>query len=146
LFDEETPRYTPLDFRLTASAQFRLLATLCSILIKSVDTLQVNFLAGQLVSTQVMSQASFYSQANVLLEKFNVQFSFWLTSTHAAELLMLMIRVSVINSVVHTNAFQMSTPGSNQYQIVNNFYPLNDNASFSKVSDYDEYYIKDESI
>ena len=55
---------TPLDFRLTAAAVFRLLSMECSILGTTVDEVYASFLAEQLVAVQVLSQTDLQKQAN----------------------------------------------------------------------------------
>lgn len=136
LFNEGTERYTPLDFRLTAAAQFRYLSILCSVLIQSVESLKGEFLASNLISTRVLSQISLNAQVNGIFQKFNTQFSFWMTSTRGPEIIILIIRQLSVYSTVYTNGFQILVPGSNQSQTVNGFYPLHDNASFNKVTAY----------
>ena len=56
------------------------------------------------------------------------------TSSFSSELIQYMIRLSDIYSALNTNVFQMSVPGTDQYEFVSNFYPLYDNASFINVS------------
>jgi uncharacterized membrane protein len=134
LFSAETSRFTPLDFRLTAVAFFRLLSMQCSVQATSVDFVLTQSLAEQLVSTQVLSPKSLNIQAVTFLEKFQTQVIKAFASNRAGIIAMLMVSVSGIYSAVHTNAFQLSIPGSNQYQVINNFYPRHENASFLNVS------------
>ncbi|CAF3512001.1 unnamed protein product, partial [Rotaria sp. Silwood2] len=96
----------------------------------TVNTVLSTFLAGHLVTARVLSNASFDVQANALMGNFKTQVMAAKASV-TGQILMLLVRPSGIYSAVNTNAFQMSVPGSDQYQVVNNFYPLHDNASFS---------------
>ena len=50
------------------------------------------------------------------------------------ENLLLIQRESPVNSAVNTNVLQLSVPGSSEYQIIKNFYPLHDDARFGNVS------------
>ncbi|CAF4591258.1 unnamed protein product, partial [Rotaria sp. Silwood2] len=44
---------------------------------------------------------------------------------------MRIISQSRLYSALHTNAFQSSVPGSNEYNTVPNFYPLHENVTFN---------------
>ena len=125
---------TPLDFRLTAPAIFRLLALECSILAATVNEVYTRFLPEQLVSTQVLSNASLTAQAAALHEKFLTLLSGELASSEGGQLFTVTVRQSRLYSIGHTNAFVSIVPGSDQYQVLNNFYPIHDNASYVNVS------------
>ena len=134
LFTVDTARMTPLDFRLTAAAFFRLLAVHCSVSAADVADARSAFLSKQLVSKQVISPRELAIQAEVLLRNFNENLAHGSTSTTVAELTMLAIRRSRVDSAVHTNAFVLSVHGSDVYRVVRNYYPVNENSTFSNVS------------
>jgi hypothetical protein len=124
---------TPLDFRLIATGVFRLIALHCSYAQGGVDRAQKTFPSNRLVTRRLLSRASFHFEATNLMEAFTKEITVT-TFSFASELIRYMIQLSDIHSALNTDVFQMSVPGTNHYQFVNNFYPLNDNASFSNVS------------
>jgi hypothetical protein len=134
LFSAETSRFTPLDFRLMAAAFFRSLQLECSVLATAIDYVRATFLAEQLVSIEALSPTSLDIRADALLKKFQVQLTKAFASNRAGILVMLGISISGMYSAVHTNAFELSIPGSDQNQVINNFYPRHENASFLRVS------------
>ena len=50
------------------------------------------------------------------------------------DLLMVVLKLSPVNSAVNTNVFQLSLPGSDQYELIKGFYPTRDGVQFSNVS------------
>ena len=134
LFTSNTSRLTPLDFRLTAAAQFRLLKAMCSMTTDGVNFLEKNTLIYALVSGKTMSRQSIDSQLNTAVAKLNALIEMSLLSSRAPQLIMLIIKQARINSALHTDAFHFSVPGSDQYEAVSNFYPRHDNASYNNVS------------
>jgi hypothetical protein len=124
---------TPLDFRLIATGVFRLIALHCSYAQGGVGRAQKTSLINRLVTHRLLSRASFDFEANTLMETFTKEIAVT-TSSSASELVRYIIRSSDIYSALNTDVFQMSVPGTDQYQFVNNFYPLHDNASFTHVS------------
>ena len=127
-------RMTPLDFRLTAAVVFRLFALECATLAAAVDEVLKSFLAEQLVSSLVLRQASLNNQSNALFEKLMALLQSELASSQAGELFIVTIRQSRLYSALHTNAFLSIVPESDQPKVVNNYYPLRDNASYATVS------------
>ena len=134
LFNSDTSHLTPLDFRLTAAAQFRLLKAMCSLAEEGVDFFQKVTLGGSVASGTTMSRRFLNSQINTLFAKFNASVQASLLSSRAPLFIMVVIMQSLISSAVHTDAFHFSKIGSNQYEIINNFYPLHDNSSYNNVS------------
>lgn len=134
MVNTETTRITPLDFRLTAAAQFRLLAAMCNISATSVNETVYEFLYGKLVNATVLSRTAFMIQADYLINKFYAALDLVLRPNYASHLVMLVFEESSIQSAIHTNGFTSTIPGSNKYNITSNFYPRHDNASFSNVS------------
>lgn len=134
LFNQETSRLTPLDFRLTAAAQFRLIAAMCSNTIAAINGAIKNFHSQGLVSFHPLVSEVLLSQSVTLVNRFRSSIIEQHGEHSAFDLIMFFIRMAHIYSAVHTSAFVMSQPDSDQYQAVNNFYPLYDNVSFSNVS------------
>jgi hypothetical protein len=134
LLNSETSYITPLDFRLTAAAQFRLLASYCHISKLMIDETQVDFLNGKLVSSHMLSKDSFEKRIQTIVNKFYATLAMSIEPADAAQLTRLTLTQSHIQSAVHTDALTLAVPGSNQYTVVPNFYPLDDSASFTDVS------------
>ena len=134
MYNTETTKMTPLDFRLIATAVFRLFSVYCSLTKATVNNLLSWFSNNPLLNAQVLSHASFDVQTKTSIDTFGKNMAALKASSFIGQILLLMVQLSDTYSAVHTNAFQMSVPGSNQYQVVKNFYPRHDNASFSHVS------------
>ena len=134
MFNSTTSRLAPLDFRLTAAAQFRLLKAICSLATEGVNFLRKISLEYSLVNAKIISRESLDSQTGAVVAKFNALVQSSLLSTRAPQFIMLAIMQSRIDSAVHTNAFHFSVPGSNRYESISNFYPRYDNASYDNVS------------
>lgn len=130
----QTSRFTPLDFRLTAAAQFRLLEMICSLMKVTVEDLQAEFLAGQLLTKQAISSMSLDDQASVLIEKFKTFKQTSFPPVDASLLVMTIIRLSPHYSALHTNKFRSVAPEPYYYFEYDAFYPLNDHAIFDDVS------------
>ena len=134
LFNSDTSRLTPLDVRLIAAAQFRLLKAMCSVTTDGVNFLQKFSFGSPLVSGKTMSRESLNSQMDAAVAKFNSFVEMSLLSSRAPQLIMMAIMQARINSAVHTDAFHFSIPGTHQYEAISNFYPRYDNASYNNVS------------
>ncbi|UJR34695.1 hypothetical protein I4U23_027472 [Adineta vaga] len=131
LFDLETSRITPLDFRLTAAVQFRLLSLFCTSSMSMINEIRNDFINGKVVNVQLLSHVSFDTQIKSIVDKFYATLSMSITPSNAADMIMLTIINSGIQSAIHNNGFTLSIPGSNQYQTVPNFYPRYSNATFT---------------
>ena len=132
----ETSRFTPLDFRLTAAAQFRLLEMLCSLMKVTMEDLQAEFLTGQLVTERAISFTSLNDQAKVSIEKFETFKLMTFPPVEASALVMLTIRMGPLHSALHTNKFHLVAPDPYYFFESDAFYPLNDHAIFDAVSFY----------
>lgn len=88
----------------------------------------------KLVTARLLSRATFDNQVESIMHDFNSQLSVLQISSTSGRLLMSMVRLSNIYSAVNTNAFQMTILGSDQYQVIRNYYPRHDNATFNNVS------------
>ena len=133
LFSSDTVRLTPLDFRLTAAAQFRLLAIFCWISQQTITDNYYEFIKGQFASARVLSPNSFSEEADALINKFYKTMEVGLTAVTATRLVTFVLTQSQLYSAINTDAFQLSVAGSNQYQTINNFYPNRDNVTFITV-------------
>ena len=135
LFHADTARFTPLDFRLTAAAQFRLLSATCSLAVEGLALVTAVFRDGRFNNDKIMSRQALNNTLHGIVIKFNALIDSALLSNRAPEFIIAAIKLSGISSAVHTNTFQISVPGSNTYETVDNFYPLHENASLTNVSD-----------
>jgi hypothetical protein len=134
LFNSDTSRLTPLDFRLTAAAQFRLLKAMCAITTRGVNFLRKTSLEYLLVNGKTISRQSVTAQMEITIRRFNALVEMLLLSSRAPQLIIVAIRQARINSAVHTDAFHLSVPGSDHYEAISNFYPRYDNVSYNNVS------------
>lgn len=134
LFSPEVVRMTPLDFRVTAAAQFRMLAMACSVSVLSINNLQTVFKQEQLVSTRVLSPTSLADQAQALNDKFTAMMETKVTPVQGMIILQFIISQNEGHSALHTNSFVTNIPGSQTFQSIPNFYPKNDNFTNSTVS------------
>lgn len=135
LFNKDTTRLTPLDFRLTAATQFRLLALMCSDQARATDDTQNRFQSGEILSSNVMTEESFNARIDALVSAFQAKLDSEFTSNSATRLVMLVIEQSQIQSAVHTNALQFAVPGLNTfYPVVMVSYPLKNNDPENNVS------------
>ena len=139
MFNSDLSRLTPLDFRRTAAAQFRLLKALCFGTNSAIDFFLQASPDHSLISTTVPSRQTINSQSDGIVRNINalVQASF--LSNRGLEILMMMIVQARVISAVNTNAFHLSVPGSDQYETISNFYPRYDNASYDNVSYFNSF-------
>jgi hypothetical protein len=135
LYNAETTTITPLDFRLIAVPVFRLIAVQCEFFKANIDSIRDVISSERLVSSRVLSEATFDGQVKTIHEKFNAYMVATVVSSYYGKLIMLIIRLGGFASAINTNIFQMSVPGSDEYQYFNNFYPIHDNATSVNVSD-----------
>lgn len=135
LFHRETAYMTPLDFRLTAAAQFRLLAMMCSDQTNMMDNTESSFGAGDLITPVVLFESSFNAQADALKNKFQAAMEFATTTNLAVNLIMLVIEQSQIHSALHTNILEFAVPSwYSFYPVVMTSYPVDKDASALNVS------------
>ena len=134
LFNSKISRLSPLDFRLTAAAQFRLHKTLCSLTADGIELFRQTSLDYSFISTKVVSRHSLGAEMDAVVTKFNALIQTTALSSQGFQFLTIFIMLSRAISAVHTNAFRLSIPESDQYEIINNFYPRYDNASYDNVS------------
>lgn len=130
----KTSRFTPLDFRLTAAAQFRLLGMLCSLMKVTVEDLQAEFLTSQLVTERVISFNSLNDQAKIFIDKFETFKLMAFPPVDASNLVMFALRLSPLHSALHTNKFRSIAPDPYFFFESSAFYPTNDHAIFDAVS------------
>ena len=138
LFNPGTVHFTPLDFRLTAALQFRLLSLVCWLSRQTITDQDDEFFKGQLIIGRVLSPSSFADETDALIKKFFASMQKALPANTATQLVMLVLSQSHIDSALGTDAYLSSEPGSNVYRSASNFYPKNDNATFVNVSALDK--------
>lgn len=126
-------QFSPLDFRLTAQAQFRFLAMMCEKQTTQYYSIWNKLSIELLMSAQLVDKVSLNTQANTLLEKFQLMLTFTLVTNSAQRFLEICIGVTGLISAVHVNAFEIIRPGENQSEVISNFYPRYDNSTFMQV-------------
>ena len=139
LFDSDTSRLSPLDFRLIAAAQFRQLKAMCTVAAEGVDLFRGLLIGYSMTNRKTMSREMINSQMATAVSTFNVFIQTSLLSDRGPQFLIMFPRLRGAISAVRTNAFYLSISDSDQYQYesINNFYPLYDNASYDNVSYFD---------
>ena len=130
----DTSRLTPLDFRITAAVQFRILKALCSGIADGVDLFQTLSLDYSLISTRTVSRQTLNLQTDAVIAKFNALVQTSSIANSGPQFLTMLTMLARLISAAHTNAFELSIPSSGQYEAINNFYPHHDNASYNNVS------------
>lgn len=138
LFNTQTTTHlSPLDFRVTAATQFRLLALMCSDQASTFDDTQNHFKLKFFITSHVLSESSFNAEIDVLMDKFLTNIESDITTDTAAKLVMLVIEQSQIRSSMHTNVFEFAVPSWNSYYpMIMTSYPLKDQNSFDNVSSF----------
>lgn len=123
---------TPLDFRLTAATQFRLLALLCSTVATAINDSRRGFDKDRLITSHVISRSVFQAELDKLVFQFQAEMLLDIKTSRIAQLTMLIIEQSRMKSALHTNTLEYTIPGVySDYVVVNTFYPLHDDASVS---------------
>lgn len=125
---------TPLDFRLTAVLFFRLLNIHCDYIIEAIERIQEVFRTKRYTNRYLLSTSSFNQQVIKFIGTFHTEIDLSMISSITGSFIISSIRESNVYSALHTNAIQMTVPGSNIYRAVKNMYPIHDNASVSNVS------------
>lgn len=125
---------SPLDFRLTATIQFRLLRALCSVMKQILEGARAVFLSGRFINEQALTLAAFDNQADILINQFQVFKTKTFEPFEATEHAMIAIRQTRLHSALHTNSFHGINPDPYYFYEQNNFYPRYDNATFDNVS------------
>jgi hypothetical protein len=134
LYNPEVKKMTPLDFRLTATSVFRSIASQCRLFKESIDIVRGILSSERLVSSQALSEAAFDVQVRALREKFIAHLLAESVSSYFGKMAMIAVRIAGYPSVIGTNSFLMSLPGSNKYEFLNNIYPIHDNVTSINVS------------
>ncbi|CAF1361513.1 unnamed protein product [Rotaria magnacalcarata] len=138
LFNPEVARITPLNSRVSAAGQFRILALTCLVSVASIENLNTIYKQEQFVSTRVLSSTSLCSQANAIIGKFDALMATKVTPSSGMQLLEFILSTNGEHSALHTNLILTSMPGSQSFEIVDNFYPKYDNATYSSVSSFSD--------
>lgn len=130
----ETSRFTPLDFRTTAAVQFRLLEMFCSLMKVTMEDLGAEFLSGQLVTERAISSKSLNDQGMILTDNFKTFIQMTFPPVEASYLVMLLVRLSPLQSALHTNKVRSLIRDPYYFYEGDAYYPLNDHAIFNAVS------------
>lgn len=130
---------TPLDFRLTAALQFRLLAYMCSNTRLQVNQLVASNLVSQQVSARALSQTDLTIESDVLQAQIQTEIQNTNVGSIGVQNLMLIVQQSHVYPIFNTNAFRFNVPGSEQYDMLQTFYPRHRNARFSNVCTHHSY-------
>ncbi|UJR12163.1 hypothetical protein I4U23_016340 [Adineta vaga] len=126
LFNAETPQMTPLDFRLTAAAQFRLLGTMCSLMEATMEGLKEVFLTKEIVTKNTLSFVSLNKEADALIDKFQVFRDMSLVPDAASQVTIKFILTSRHHPALNFNSYQQMAPSSTLYQQQDTCYPIRD--------------------
>lgn len=79
------------------------------------------------------SEATLNSLGDVFFESYQLWVKYSLTSNYAFDIAALSITLYPLYSVINTNAFQIMKPGSNESEVIMNYYPTNWNAILNNV-------------
>jgi hypothetical protein len=134
LLDVDTIRLTPLDFRASAAAQFRLLRMICWVGSALISNEYAEFIQGQFVTDRVLQPSSFAEEADALIKKFAVAIKLAVNADRSVNIIMFVIMQSHLHPAIGTDAIQLSQPGSNVSEQIINFYPQRENATIINVS------------
>lgn len=111
LFNANIDDFYPLDFRLSASAQFQVLALLCRHAQLAATTALNQFLSSIFISSRALPRVSLIEQLNALLKQFKIQTIEQFRTEHQ------------FISALRTNFFTRSIPGSSIYETFAIIYP-----------------------
>ena len=134
LINADTIRLTPLDFRASAAAQFRLLRMICWIASTLISNEYAEFIQGQFVTDRVLQSTLFAEEADALIKKFSVATKLALNGDRSVNVIMFVIIQSHFHPAIGTDAIQLSEAGSNVFEQIINFYPQHENATIINVS------------
>ena len=96
------------------------------------------YLFSQYASTRTLSNRSLNAVVDALYEQIQAEVTVSGLGSSGYPSGMVVLHASPLYSVVNTNAFQLSLPGSNEYQSISSFYPVHDTAMFNNVRFIDE--------
>ena len=125
LFNENTSSYHPLDFRLTASAQFQVLAVLCTMSRETVLHAQEQFLSTQFITLNALSKFDFDTYTAALIDQLNkTTVAQFYADNHFISSI---IDQYQYTSALRTNFYTISIPGSSSYTNFPTVYPTQAN-------------------
>lgn len=123
-----------MDFRHSATMQFRTLAALCEKGITTVEENRVSFLSQRMSSMQLSSPASLSIEAKNLVDKFNKYMGAIAASTAQIAVMFTTLIASSIQIALPTYAFWIMRPGTSYFEYITNRYPKARNMSSVNVS------------
>ena len=91
------------------------------------------YLLSLYASTRMLTNWSLYAVADAFYEQIQAALIVSGLGSSGYPSGMVVLQASPLYSVVNTNAFQLSLPGSEEYQSMSSFYPVHDTAQFSNV-------------
>lgn len=91
-------------------------------------------LSQRIVTSQVLTETILNRQITSFFEKLAIMATYSFGGIGAQDYLSTIISNIALSSAVHTNAFTLFRPTTKSILAVTNFYPLHDNASFTRVS------------
>ncbi|CAF4813981.1 unnamed protein product, partial [Rotaria sp. Silwood2] len=132
LFNVTTSNYYPLDFRLTASAQFQVLSALCRIVRNIVYDALNEFSTTIFVSPRALSRTVFDTYTDTLVDQFNKTTleNFRILNGFISSI----IDESHFISALRTNFYTRSVPGSDNYTTFSAVYPQKVNLTQSSFT------------
>jgi hypothetical protein len=134
LFDENTTRITPLDFRRVAVVQFRTLAALCRLSIVGIENTKTGFYKEFYETTHALSRTSLLDQAAILTDKYQARLAQGIVKSLGHAIFSTIVSIFRLKSISDSNLFYKIRPGETDYEVVNNFYPSVYNPQFDNVS------------
>ena len=129
LFHSRVDHFYPLDFRLSASAQFQALALLCRHAQQAVKAELDQFLSSVFISSRALSRTNLIEQLTTVLKQFKIQTIEHFSSEH--RFLWTTIDQYQFISALRTNFVTKSIPGSGIYETFALIYPTVTNLSHS---------------
>ena len=125
---------TPLDYRLSAATQFRLLSSMCSSMREVIERLHDAFLTQQIVTRFALSPATFEQEVEALLDKFARFRDMALPPSLSTYVAIITSRLGGSHSTWNFFTYHQMIQGSDIYLEQNTLYPRRDNVSYQGVS------------
>ena len=133
LFNQNITNYYPLDFRLSASSQFQIIALLCRIANQSVSDALFEFGMQKMISVHVISRNTFQSQLQSLIQ--NLKETIIANVLRVDQYLELNIAYNDLISSLRSN-YYVKTVSGQRYATYVGYYLLKNSTN---ISDYQQY-------
>jgi hypothetical protein len=134
LFSINTNEYFLLDFRISASSQFQVLALLCRTASTSVSNALIQFETQKMINNYVLSPAIFDAQNQALIQ--HLQATTIANVLRMDQFLSLNIAYNHFKSCLRTNYFVYNVPGNRIYTTYTVYYLFPDYTTMSDMNDY----------